>query len=69
MEMSGSGKAMVLANQPFTRRACLLAQQAGCVLIDREALADLAAQYHQGHRVLTFHHSKEAVGKRIRKQQ
>ncbi|MGH7965858.1 MAG: restriction endonuclease, partial [Candidatus Binatia bacterium] len=50
----GCGRAMVLTNHLFTYRARSLARREGCVLIDRESLADLVAQYRQGHRVLVF---------------
>lgn len=60
METHGCGRAMVLANQSFTRAARRLARRAGCVLIDREALATLVVQHRQGHRVLAFHREETA---------
>ena len=61
------GRAMVLTNQMFTYRARSLARREGCVLIDRENLADLVAQYRQGHRVLAFHREGEATSMRKRR--
>jgi hypothetical protein len=59
-------RAMLVANQLFTYSARSLARRKGCVLIDRERLANLVTQYRQGHRVLTFHR-EETPGLRRRK--
>jgi hypothetical protein len=66
MRAYGCGRAMILANQLFTRRARRLARREGCVLIDRKGLASLVAQYRQGHRVLAFDR-EEVLGLRRRK--
>ena len=50
----GCDGALVLANQPFSLRARTLARREDCILIDREDLITLVAQYRQGHRVLAF---------------
>lgn len=63
----GCGRAMVLTNHLFTYSARGLARREGCILIDRESLADLIVQYRQGHRVLAFHREGEASGMRRRK--
>jgi restriction system protein len=66
MHAHGCTRAMVVANQPFTRAARYFARQNDCVLIDREGLANLVLQYRQGHRVLAFPR-EEAAGIRRRK--
>ena len=50
----GCDGALVLANQPFSLRTRTLARREDCILIDREDLITLVAQYRQGHRVLAF---------------
>lgn len=60
METHGCGRAIVLANQPFSYTARRLAHRTGCGLIDREALATLVVQHRQGHRVLAFHREETA---------
>ena len=66
MHAHGYGRAMILANQLFTHRARRLARREGCVLVDRKGLANLVAQYRQGHRVLAFDR-EEVLGLRRRK--
>lgn len=67
MEAQGCERALVLTTHFFTRSARALADRKGCILIDREGLADLVLQYRQGHRVLLFPREREVGGLRRRK--
>jgi hypothetical protein len=65
-ETHGYWSALVLSNQPFTLQARRVARRTQCVLIDRNVLAKMVAQYRHGHRVLSFPDS-EGQGLRRRK--
>lgn len=64
MQMHGCRRSMVLTDQVVTSFARRAARQAGCVLVDRDGLTSLVAQYRQGHRVYAFHREEAA---RLRK--
>jgi len=64
MQMHGCRRSMIVANQAVTSSARRAARQADCVLIDRDGLTSLVAQYRQGHRVYVFHREEIA---RLRK--
>jgi hypothetical protein len=66
MHVYGCTRAMVIANQRFTRSARSFARQNDCILIDRGGLANLVLQHRQGHRVIVFH-CEEASRLRRRK--
>jgi hypothetical protein len=55
MRMHGCRRSMIVANQTVTSFARRAARQADCVIIDRDGLTSLVAQYRQGHRVYVFH--------------